>query len=373
MGKRMSGEGSWDKRTINGHRYFRYRKKYGNQNKEFYGKTKAEVVEKIQKYENSNQITSKESNILLKDFMWDWLVKVRINEVGDSSYTSNLKTYKYTIKNHTISNMKIKDIKPQHVQEWVNSLTQRIAKNSIAKHYYLLRGCFRYAIIIGLLTDNPCNGVSLPGENIVVKKRRVISYLNASELEILCNEIEATKEDGITPKHSMNMHFIIILAYTGLRIGELMALTWDDIDFATKTLHVRHTIARKTDITTGKEVIVVKEPKYNSVRDVPLADRAINSLKLIKSKSQSDKVVTITSISIRKNMLKLMKELGIEKPNFGLHALRHTFGSVLLEKGVDLKVISDLLGHKNIAVTANVYVNVSSSLARKSIEVLNKS
>ena len=82
-------------------------------------------------------------------------------------------------------------------------------------------------------------------------------------------------------------------------------------------------------------------------------------------------IFTVKPQNLSRLLKSILKSCDLPTKNFGLHSLRHTFGSILLEKGVELKVISELLGHKDITTTANIYVNVTPKLARASIDVLN--
>ena len=159
-----------------------------------------------------------------------------------------------------------------------------------------------------------------------------------------------------------------------------MALTWNDIDFKNKTLNVNKSRAKgKID---GKTTLYIKDPKSESgTRIIPLSDRAIYALEQIKEYSNSlnlnkDNNLVVANTNSESNITRTVKRMlfraGCETESCGLHALRHTFGSLLLEKGVDLKTISYLLGHSDITVTANIYVHVSREKAINSIDVLNK-
>ena len=176
--------------------------------------------------------------------------------------------------------------------------------------------------------------------------------------------------------YGINAYAIPIILYTGLRSAELTALQWKHVDLKNKLLHVEQAHVKKIDPETKKETRVIAEPKYGSKRIIPLADRAIDAFNKILSLrgnvKQEDFVIPIKARQISTTLNRMLARSGCSVNKCGLHALRHTFGSMLLEKGVDLKTISELLGHKDISTTSNIYLDVSRKLAVDSVNLLNK-
>ena len=143
-----------------------------------------------------------------------------------------------------------------------------------------------------------------------------------------------------------------------------------------KVLHVTQAHHKKTDPKTHKESLVIGIPKFNSYRDIPLADRAIKAFRdILEAKDNvkpTDFVISCQSRRLASTLDRMLLRAGCEVEHCGLHAIRHTFGSMLLKQRVDLKTISVLLGHKDIQTTANIYLDVSDELAVNSVELLNK-
>lgn len=117
MGRRVKGEGTWDKTIINGIEYERFRKTYNGKRKNFYGKTKKIVQEKVKEYESSAKINAKIDimKIPIQDYMLSWLESTRILEVSDGTYFSDMSTYKaYVVDTPLgrtqIANIGVKDI-----------------------------------------------------------------------------------------------------------------------------------------------------------------------------------------------------------------------------------------------------------------------
>ena len=382
--KRKKGEGSWGKKTINGIEYQRYRKIYNGTTKEFYGRTVKEVKEKIKEFESRNMYVKKTDvqKQTFGEYLDNWFENVRVYEVESSTYLRNEQTINYHIKDSSLYNAQIINVDFELCQALINKLSEKYSRSTISKVYVILNMCFNYALTKGHIGENPMMKVKMPKESSLVKKKKEAKWLSSNDVEKLVLEAERlnTREFRIKGKvgervYGVNAYYVILIIYTGLRIGELMALTWNDIDFKNKTLSVNKSRAKgKVD---GKTVLYVKDPKSESgTRIIPLSDRALYALRSIKecSKSDTDLIVTNTSSesNITRTINRMLFRAGCEVEKCGLHALRHTFGSLLLEKGVDLKTISYLLGHSDITVTANIYLHITREKAMNSIEVLNK-
>lgn len=384
--KRKKGEGSWGKKIINGIEYQRYRKIYNGITKEFYGRTVKEVKEKIKEFEERNMYVKKNDvqKQTFGEYLENWFKNVRIYEVESSTYLRNEQTINYHIKNSSLYNAQMVNVDFELCQTLINKLSEKYSRSTISKVYVILNMCFNHAITKGHIGENPMMKVKMPKESSLVTKKKDAKWLSSSDVEKLVLEAERlnTREFRIKGKvgervYGVNAYYVILIIYTGLRIGELMALTWNDIDFENKTLSVNKSRAKgKID---GKITLYVKDPKSESgTRIIPLSDRALYALQRIKecSSLDSDTNLIVTNTSSESNITRTINRMlfraGCETEKCGLHALRHTFGSLLLEKGVDLKTISYLLGHSDITVTANIYLHITREKAINSIEVLNK-
>ena len=383
-GKRKNGEGSWSKKTVKGIEYQRYRKLYNGTYKEFYGRTVKEVKEKIQEFESRNMYIKK--NDIRKqtfgEYLENWFKNIRVYEVESSTYLRNEQTINYHIKDSSLYNAQMVNVDFELCQALINKLSEKYSRSTISKVYVILNMCFNHALTKGHIGENPMMKVKMPKESSLVKKKKEAKWLSSSDVEKIVLEAERvnTREFRIKGKvgervYGVNAYYVILIIYTGLRIGELMALTWNDIDFKNKTLSVNKSRAKgKID---GKTALYIKDPKSESgTRLIPLSDRAIYALQKIKECSSSDSDLIVSNTSSESNITRTINRMlfraGCETEKCGLHALRHTFGSLLLEKGVDLKTISYLLGHSDITVTANIYLHVTREQAVNSIEVLNK-
>lgn len=387
--KRKKGEGSWGKKTINGIEYQRYRKIYNGITKEFYGRTVKEVKEKIKEFEERNMYVKRTDvqKQTFGEYLENWFKNIRVYEVESSTYLRNEQTINYHIKDSSLYNAQMVNVDFELCQALINKLSEKYSRSTISKVYVILNMCFNHALTKGHIGENPMMKVKMPKESSLVKKKKEAKWLSSSDVEKIVLEAERvnTREFRIKGKvgervYGVNAYYIILIIYTGLRIGELMALTWNDIDFKNKTLNVNK--SRAKGMIDGKTTLYIKDPKSESgTRTIPLSDRAIYALNKIKEyssefnlNSDNDLIVANTNSesNITRTINRMLFRAGCETEKCGLHALRHTFGSLLLEKGVDLKTISYLLGHSDITVTANIYLHVTREQAVNSIEVLNK-
>lgn len=167
--------------------------------------------------------------------------------------------------------------------------------------------------------------------------------------------------------------------YTGLRIGEICALKWNDIDFDNKILIVNKTIQRifiKNIENKSHSKILITSPKSKSSnREIPLSNSIYNILKLHIPKDTNTYFITgnqkyIEPRTYRSYYDRFIKNIGIEHINF--HALRHTFATRLIESGVDYKTVSELLGHSSVNITLSMYIHPHMEQKRKAVECIDK-
>lgn len=194
------------------------------------------------------------------------------------------------------------------------------------------------------------------------------------DLEVLSLDEQRKLEKNVSVSNDPTDLGIMISLHTGLRIGEVCALTWDDIDLKQQIIKVRHTIARIREITPdgATSKLIIDEPKTkSSIRDVPISTSLVEAIKRIQSISISNYVVSssVSFVSPRTyyyRYYKVIELVGISRVNY--HALRHTFATRCIEAGVDVKSLSEILGHSDVSITLNTYVHSSMDLKRLQLE-----
>lgn len=198
-----------------------------------------------------------------------------------------------------------------------------------------------------------------------------------AELTILSLEEQQNLERALNREFDYTCAGILISLYTGMRIGEVCALSWEDVDLKNRVIHVRHTVARiKADasIPNNTTILVLDTPKTNaSTRDIPISTILLPVLIRLRALSSSGFLLSGNNSFLKPRTLehryhKVLDEFEIPSVNF--HALRHTFATRCIEAGVDVKSLSEILGHANVSVTLNTYVHSSMEMKRNQLEKL---
>lgn len=173
---------------------------------------------------------------------------------------------------------------------------------------------------------------------------------------------------------------ILISLFTGLRIGELCALTWENISIENENIHVNRTLQRiqivnADEQSSSKTQIIITSPKsVCSIRTIPLPKSIISVLQKIEVKEgylltgNIEKYVEPRSMQY--HFKKVLSKCGIEIVNF--HVLRHTFATRCIELGFDVKTLSELLGHSNVNITMSRYVHPSFELKKENMQRLSQ-
>ncbi len=181
----------------------------------------------------------------------------------------------------------------------------------------------------------------------------------ARQIEVFTKQEQKKIQEYIFERKAYKLYGIALNFYLGLRIGELMALKWNDVDFQSKSLHVNKSCY--DTYKDGAYIKVISTPKTeNSVRTIPLPNVIVIKLKELKRQSTSEYVIAwkgndISVRSYQSSFERLLRKLGLT--HRGFHSIRHTFATRALESGVDVKTLSEILGHKNTAITLNRYTH----------------
>lgn len=169
---------------------------------------------------------------------------------------------------------------------------------------------------------------------------------------------------------------ILVCLFTGIRIGELCALTWDDICFDSNTIHIHRTMQRlQIPGEEGKTAIRITEPKSQcSIRDIPIAEGLLPLLMQQPHKEgfllTGERFHYIEPRTMQNRFHTIMQKCQIQDAHF--HTLRHTFATRCIEVGFDVKSLSEILGHANVSITLNRYVHPSMNLKQENMNKLSK-
>ncbi|MBQ8662552.1 MAG: site-specific integrase [Eubacterium sp.] len=192
------------------------------------------------------------------------------------------------------------------------------------------------------------------------------------ELKIMGNEDQRRLEQYVLEHMDLTGVGVLLSLYCGLRVGEICALSWEDVDLEKDILHIRHTVSRSKS-HHGMQLIL-ERPKTNaSLRDIPIPSVLVPLLRDMQNTTTSAFVISDMNSFLNPRTFeyryhKLLKKAGITDVNF--HALRHTFATRCIQAGVDIKSLSEVLGHSNTSITLNIYVHSSMEMKRAQLEKL---
>lgn len=199
---------------------------------------------------------------------------------------------------------------------------------------------------------------------------------NKKEVEVFSKIDQRRIMDYVKENMSYKNLGIFICLSTGLRIGEICALTWNDIDVKHETITINKTIQRiySPNNTNGNTELILDTPKTkNSIRVVPMSEELIGIVKPIKARCFCNSYFILTNTSVpteprtyRNYYKKLLTKLGV--PFLKFHCLRHSFATRCIEGKCDYKTVSVLLGHSNISTTLNLYVHPNMEQKKRCIE-----
>lgn len=287
----------------------------------------------------------------------EWLNIWLNNYIKPSAKERTYIRYEQLIRTHIatkIGDMDINDLTPIFLQSFVTELLntgnlktgKELSANFVNTVISVLQNSLKTAHIIGLTSNLVANKIKRPKT-----QDKQVDCFTVQEQKKIENYVLNCKKD--------KLFGVVLCLYTGLRVGELLALTWSDIDFGKGLLFVSKTCHDGND-GIG-HIRVIDTPKtVNSRRVIPLPKQILPHLKRLKKRSLCDYVIAdgdkpVFVRSYQRTFELLLKKLDISHKGF--HSLRHTFATRALECGMDVKTLSELLGHKNASVTLNRYAH----------------
>lgn len=299
----------------------------------------------IDQENNLNNGIKIDKNISLVNYYNQWVDAYKKPKVADES----LKHYYFvgnSLKEY-FHQTNIKDISRQQYQEYINDYGSNHAFASVKKLNSFVRACVKSAILDGYINRDFTQKVTLTAD----KSRTVqVDYLNMEEIHRL---LEYTV-NHLGNRQYTSRYMIVTAIYTGMRLAEVQALTWNDIDWLHQTIDINKSwdANKKTFKPTKNE---------SSVRKIKVNHQLLTILSKLKQKSNSNMVFsnmfgTIpTSGAVNNTLRRLLSDLNIHRDNFHFHSLRHSHVAILLAKGIDIYAISKRLGHSNVSTTSKVY------------------
>lgn len=295
----------------------------------------------------------------------DWLTQRLENYIRPSVKMRTYERYKLIVEQHIkdkIGDMELNELSPLVLQSFITGLLQSgnkktgngLSANSVNAVISVIQSSLKTAHMLGLTAEYTADKLKRP---------------KLTEKPVECFTITEQKqiEKAVMNGKKDKLYGILLCLYSGLRIGELIALQWSDIDLTKGILTV------SKSCHDSKEGLIIDAPKtISSRRVIPLPKQLLPILKGIKKKSDASFVVSakgkpVSVRSYQRSFEMLLKRLKI--PHKGFHSLRHTFATRAIECGMDVKTLSEILGHKNPTVTLNRYAH---SLIEHKADMMNR-
>ena len=295
-----------------------------------------------------------DKNITLYHYIQLWLDLFKRNEVKPGTFERLMQSCE-SIGRYRIGDEKVSDVSALDVQFYINQIANEgYSFSTIKKQLELVRASLRKAVKLKLIAENPADDIGLPSKEIIKKPKEVKAY----------DEIEQKKLQNYISEHADNSAILCVafMIETGLRAGEALALRWRDIDIDKHKCHVSATVVNPH---IPSKAYVQETPKTSSsIRTVPLNVRATTILNALKKQASSEFVFgddkskngRLEYPTLIRAIKKMCKETKV--PYRGAHVFRHTFATNCYYKGVNVKILSKLLGHSDVKITYNTYINL---------------
>ena len=330
------------------------------QSRSFYGATQEEAALKMKNYLMLLR-TEVLTGITVRELCTEWL-SVMQNHLK----ISTLANYQMKIEKHIVPAFGEKlcgELTLQMMHSFINEkIESGLSGRYVSDIIVLTKSIFKYAKrIYGI--ESPLDGVIMP------KCRK-------PEVKILSANEQNTLKSYIAENITLTTLGIAISLFMGLRLGEICALMWQDIDLKKRILTVRRTAQRVT-VTKGKgktELVIMPPKSESSMREIPIPDFVFRMMSQLHTAdndfviSGSDKPLEPRTMQYR--FAKILRNVNLPSA-CTYHGLRHIFATSALEKGFDIKTLSEILGHSKIEVTLSRYIHSTIDRKRSCMELMS--
>lgn len=287
--------------------------------------------------------------------------------------------YQHTIKESTLlvnqhifnlvldklGDMQLKKITLPYCQKVINGYSKTFSLAVLKKIKIYGSMIFDYAVKMKVIYNNPMKDVLLPKKEDEITSDDKDKYYSKEELKQFLKLVDNEQDIKLTAMFR-------VLAYTGIRKGELQALNWSDVDFTNNTININKTLA----LNTAKKVVVQTPKSKSSIRNISIDEQTANILKRWKikqkeiflmigtrfKKNQSCFTEEVTNSYLYLNFMNANLKRICKKNDFKLikvHGFRHTHCSLLFESGFTIQEVQDRLGHSDLKTTMSIYAHVT--------------
>ena len=315
------------------------------------------------KYGDEHSCLADPRKLSVDSWFWYWLDEIKGDRIRYGTKNAYIKRYTGRIQ-PVIGEMLLSDVKPLHCQMVLNEAEKIGDKTgSVRKLRVIMRECFESAKDNEMIPSNPISS-SVTYIKDEKEERRVLTVQEQSLL------LDTAKDHPYYPIFALALQ-------TGMRVGELQGLKWQDIDFAAGTIDIKRSLEYRKETKMFHE----NPPKSKAgVRTVPLTAESIRILKGVKENSKNlPKIVPYSGFvflnrngkpshrgSYNRTLRDMAKKAGME--SLSMHTLRHSFATRCIESGMRPKTLQKILGHATLNLTMDLYVHVTDDTLKSEME-----
>lgn len=339
-------------------------------------KKEAQLAASKEELEIDNHGFAENGNELINDYLKEWLEVYKRPTVKPITYSVQERCVRLNILPQW-GNYRLKDITRNEYQKWINSLTEKYSDGTIRRIHSIFSNSMNDAVHeFRIIRHNPIQRIKIPKQETENK----LKYFTKKELDLFLKETKNVQKNA-KYKHSKQYYSLFtLMARTGIRIGEALALKWEDIENGYLTIN-------KTLVYPSNGTGYISTPKTTSSnRKIKLDDHTLKTLKKHKV-NQKEVIMKYVNYKASPDHLMFHQQDGrwlrtnvvrdyfkevckrAKVPVLSPHALRHSHAVHLLESGANIKYVSERLGHKSTHVTADTYLHITEKLEKESLDL----
>lgn len=348
---------------------YSYKKTINRKRVVVYGNSVKDVMKKMQQREKESEKEIKKKQLAtLSEMMYEWLEVYKKPSLKKTSYDTLAKTIRSRVEAYPIGNMRTNCITADDIQIHLSDLNENeLSFSTIKKCYDALNDFYRKMCVLGQVSNNPMLGVEMLHREFVKKQTKQIEFFDTEDMKKFISEAVKIQSYTRQPEYRYG-HALAANMSMGLRAGELLALTWRDIDWDKDVINVSKNLqmVQSEKKEAGKYEYQIQSIKTNQSRMVHLTEESKKYLRELYDhtdyKSNDDYVcatrdgnhATIQLLS--KNIARIEENACTKVKAKGTHIIRHTCASMLFRAGISVEVIAAMLGH-SVDVCRNTYLH----------------
>lgn len=374
-----AGSVKYNTRTNKWEMLFSYKDTYGRSKRKWInGDTVEECNEKKEDFLKKQCLSKDKSSYRIQDVLYKiYSEKKDYKEINEATFIRKEYTMQL-IKNSDLGAIPIVDVKPEEINFFFRSLiNNNYAESTVEKAWVAVKMALDEAVRLKIITKNPMDDANMRKQKFKKKKREIHAFSECEESKFMAALEQYTPKGG---NRNYYKYQLLIEIYSGCRMGEINALTIDDVNFETGNLEIWRTVTKTRNGNMKLEPVLGETTKtQEGTRLVPMCDELLPIMHEVVDNYKPNKErllfpnlngisCCISTSQVNSAFKRICKKAGIKE--YGQHMLRHTFASRCIESNVDVVTLSKILGHTDINTTM-IYVDVFGDQKRKELEKFN--